>query len=521
MKISNKYRNLFKTALLLSIIVLSIYVLFVATSDYKTRESLGNMKDCSDCTMKPDSGNCVPLYDISYNYSQIDGTNKFKLDICNIITNNVFCQWEPQCRFDNIASQIERMLQANSNINQSIYDVRCCSGSSFYDEITINFNYSSIIDNSYNITDCTNINNYIRQSISGTIDLSYDQLIFNTTNRICNTLNPNGTLFNKRGMLFSKTNTSYNIFTDPKSMPNDIITFISTSNIRNELRAIRDGARAPSIQPSALNGFNDISLNNIIIQLEQMDADLRSRNNTIQRQLKRSDLTLIQRNNYATILNSLRNIYNTALPNALLQERTDISYSLLTNQKISGSQNYASYSPTNQYLLNSEQFFNCMGQLVSDNSGSFTSAQLTDFSINDYFGTSGRPIAQGGLGQATYSALGSMENISYPSNNDLAMELQRLETIPSTGSAPVSVISSYLNAINSFYEKQISNLTGPREHSYDQQLVFDNNSLETKQSTFFTYNKDENNVYDCKPSITGNSKFEYCGPEAYYESPKF
>jgi hypothetical protein len=78
-----------------------------------------------------------------------------------------------------------------------------------------------------------------------------------------------------------------------------------------------------------------------------------------------------------------------------------------------------------------------------------------------------------------------------------------------------------LNAINSFYEKQIQNSSGPREHSYNQQLVFDNNSLETKQSTFFTYNKDVNNVYDCKPSITGNSKFEYCGPEAYYESPRF
>ena len=185
MKISNKYRNLFKMVLLLFIIVSSTYVLFVATSENKMRENLANNKDCSNCTMKPDSGNCVPIYDISYTYSLIpNSVNKYRLDICNIITNNVFCQWEPQCRFDNIASQSERMLQANSNINQSIYDVRCCSGSSFYDETNINFNYSSIIDNSYNITDCTNINNYIRQSISGTIDLSYDQLIFNTTNEL-------------------------------------------------------------------------------------------------------------------------------------------------------------------------------------------------------------------------------------------------------------------------------------------------------------------------------------------------
>jgi hypothetical protein len=521
MKINNNIRNIIKLALVIFIIVTCIYVLFVATNDYKILENLANMRDCSDCTMKPSSGKCVPIYDISYSYSQIGDTNKFRLDICNIITPNMFCQWEPQCTFDNIASQSNRMLQANSNINQSIYDVTCCSGSSFYNESTINFNYSAIIDNSNNITDCLNINNYIRQSISGSIDLSYDQLILNTTNRICNTLNPNAPLFNKRGMLFSKAESRFNIFTDMKTMPNDIITFISTSNIRNEIRAIANGSRVPLIQADALNGFNDISLNNIITQLEQMDANLKSQNNNVQRQLTRSDLTLIQRNSFAGILNTLQNVYAIALPNSLLQQRTDFSYSLLTNQKISGSQNYAPYSPTGQYLLNSEQFFNCMGQVRADNSGSFTSAQLLDFSINDYFGTSGRPISQGGLGEASYSALGSMENVSYPSNNDLAMELRRLETIPSTGSAPVSVISSYLNAINSFYEKQIANSTGPREHSYNQQLVFDNNSLETKQSTFFTYNKDANNVYDCKPSITGNSKFEYCGPEAYYESPKF
>jgi hypothetical protein len=100
-------------------------------------------------------------------------------------------------------------------------------------------------------------------------------------------------------------------------------------------------------------------------------------------------------------------------------------------------------------------------------------------------------------------------------------KLKRLETIPSSGNAPVSVINTYLNAINGFYEKQIANSTGPREHSYNQQLVFDNNSLETKQSTFFTYNKDVNNVYDCSPSITGNAKFDYCGPQAYYETPTF
>ena len=518
MKISNKYRNLIKIALITFIVVSSLYVLYISNNGYIIAENFANTRDCSDCTMKPDSGNCVPLYDISYTYSQIGTSNKWNLDICNIITNNVFCQWESQCLFDNIASQNERGLLANSSINQSIYDVTCCSGSSFYNNNNINFNYSVIKTNTSNIADCSNIKNIIRQSISGTIDLSYDPLIFNTTNRICNTLEPTGSLFNKRGMLFSKSESKSNIFSDPKTMPNDIINYISTSNIRNEIRAIIDGLRGPNIQPSSLNGFNEVDLNNNITQLTQLNDALvlKARTENLQRQLKRSDLTSAQNSSFASILNSLQTVYRVALPNALLQERTDYSYRLVNNNN-----SPLNLANPNQYLLNSDQFFNCMGIIKQDISSSFTSAQIADFSINDYFGTAGRPVTQGGLGEASYSALGSIPTNSYPSNNDLEMELKRLETVPASGNAPVSVISTYLNTINSFYEKQIQNASGPREHSYNQQLVFDNNSLETKQSTFFTYNKDVNNVYNCSPSITGNSKFEYCGPEAYYESPTF
>ena len=518
MKISNKYRNLIKIALITFIVVSSLYVLYISNNGYIIAENFANTRDCSDCTMKPDSGNCVPLYDISYTYSQIGTSNKWNLDICNIITNNVFCQWESQCLFDNIASQNERSLLANSSINQSIYDVTCCSGSSFYNNNNINFNYSVIKTNTSNIADCSNIKNIIRQSISGTIDLSYDPLIFNTTNRICNTLEPTGSLFNKRGMLFSKSESKSNIFSDPKTMPNDIINYISTSNIRNEIRAIIDGLRGPNIQPSSLNGFNEVDLNNNITQLTQLNDALvlKARTENLQRQLKRSDLTSAQNSSFASILNSLQTVYRVALPNALLQERKDYTYRLVNNNN-----SPLNLANPNQYLLNSDQFFNCMGIIKQDISSSFTSAQIADFSINDYFGTAGRPVTQGGLGEASYSALGSIPTNSYPSNNDLEMELKRLETVPASGNAPVSVISTYLNTINSFYEKQIQNASGPREHSYNQQLVFDNNSLETKQSTFFTYNKDVNNVYNCSPSITGNSKFEYCGPEAYYESPTF
>jgi hypothetical protein len=109
----------------------------------------------------------------------------------------------------------------------------------------------------------------------------------------------------------------------------------------------------------------------------------------------------------------------------------------------------------------------------------------------------------------------------YPSNKDLEMELRRLETLPASGNAPVNVISSYLNAINSFYEKQIQNLTGLKTNTFTQDSIEDIYSIQTKKPTFFTYDNTYNNQYQCQDSITGNSAFKYCGPAAYYEIPKF
>ena len=511
MKLYN-YRNLLKIASIIFILLSSIYVLYIFNYEYKTLESLANanMLDCSKCEMRPASGNCVPIYDISYTYTKIGTSNKYKLDICNIITNNVFCEWEPRCQFE------------NSGPAQRLAGITCCSGSPFYDNNTINFNYGSIQDNITNITDCSNIKGLIRSSLAGTVDLSYDDMVFYKTNEICNTLEESASLLNTRGMLFSKAETTYNIFNDPMSMPRDIITFISFSNIRNEIRAIISGApRTPQILPNALNGFNDASLNNIEIELRQMDANLRLKaiNENIQRQLVRSDLTSNQINRFTAIITTLESVYSVVLPNTILQERKNISYNPVKNSK--SGQNYDSYMAGSQYLLNSNQFYNCMGDITNDNSGSFSSGNLLDLSNNDYFGTAGRPISLGGLGEASYNALGSMTYNMYPNNTDLEMELKRLETIPSTGNAPVSIINTYLNAINSFYEKQLNNLTGPREHTFNQELVFDNNTLGTKEPTFFTYNKDQNNVYTCQQSITGDSNFEYCGPEAYYDSPHF
>jgi hypothetical protein len=145
-----------------------------------------------------------------------------------------------------------------------------------------------------------------------------------------------------------------------------------------------------------------------------------------------------------------------------------------------------------------------------------------DLSNNNYFGTSGRSIIQGGLGDASYNAYGTLTQADlYPSNKDLEMELRRLETLPASGNAPVNVITTYLSAINSFYDKQIQNLTGLKTNTFTKDSIEDIYSIKTKQPTFFTYDNTYNNEYQCQDSITGNSAFKDCGPAAYYEIPKF
>ena len=227
-----------------------------------------------------------------------------------------------------------------------------------------------------------------------------------------------------------------------------------------------------------------------------------SRQITLTRRAIYDDLTTLEKARYDEAKNDLKRIYDTYKIPAT--NFLNIKYNLT-------EEDGRPFLSTN-YLLNSDQFFNCFGEVKQDSSGVFSASNLRDFSINDYFGT--------GV-DSSYSAFGAIDTSAYPSNNDLQMELARLQRIPSSGNAPVSIINTYLNAINSFYQKQIQNLTGPRDHVFNQELVFDNNTLETVTPTFFTYEDTPNNAYQCQQSVTGNSIFKDCGPAAYVEFTSF
>jgi len=188
----------------------------------------------------------------------------------------------------------------------------------------------------------------------------------------------------------------------------------------------------------------------------------------------------------------------------------DYQYKLL-------DKNETSIGVGTDYILNGDQFFNCFGNKknVREASGHvFSESDLAKFSDpnNNYFGVDTK---------AEYTTAQDNTQRMYPGRQDLEMELKNLEQIPPGGNAPVSVINQYLTAINGFYERQMANMLGPRTHNMNQILDFDNNTLDTKEKTFFVYETDPNNTYECQPGITGVADFSYCGPTAYYQDLKF
>ena len=319
---------------------------------------------------------------------------------------------------------------------------------------------------------------------------------------ICNTMDPISTISTMKGTLFKKSDTSSNVLDAPNILPKDILDIIATTNIRSSLT----------------ENNKNILETNIIAPLEIMNTYLfdTSRQKNLQRQINISDLTSSQQIQLASIKSRLKGLYTSS--NIQLLTKTDTTYTLVNKNNYQPVLNKKGV----QYLLNPDQFFDCSGTIKTGNTGEFLPSEILDLSNNDYFGTSGIPVRRGGLGDASYNPYGTLTQADlYPSNKDLEMELRRLETLPASGNVPANVISTYLNAINSFYEKQIQNLTNTRSSTFSQTPINDIYSIRTMIPTFFTYDHSTNNDYQCEDSITGNSSFKYCGPSAYYEIPKF
>ena len=400
-----------------------------------------------------------------------------------------------------------------TNYFKNIYSVenlvsgdKCCSGETFY---TNNIStYNTLSNNINNKATCEKIERDIIANMPTNesqkarfFSILYSNNDYAKATSICNTMDPTSTVSNMKGTLFKKSDSSSNVLDDPNILPKDILDIIATSNFKSSLT----------------ENNKNILETRVIAPLEIMNTYLfdNSRQKNLQRPINISDLTSSQKIELKNIIKILKDLYTSS--NSKLLTKTTTTYTLVSKND---------YQPVLKdgvkYLLNPDQFFDCSGIIKTGNSGTLSASDIIDLSNNDYFGTSGIPVRRGGLGDASYNPYGTLTQADlYPSNKDLEMELRRLETLPASGNVPVNIISTYLNAINSFYEKQIQNLTNTRSSTFSQTPINDIYSIRTMKPTFFTYDHTTNNDYQCEDSITGNSAFKYCGPSAYYEIPKF
>lgn len=120
MKNNNSLKNVFKIFLLGLIVISSIYALYFYNpnnpnnSNNNTLETFGN---CSNCKLA--ANKCKPIYDINYNWD----SQKNMVNINNIETDYVLCEWEPNCSYANtganILAQEDRLRLSNAELQRA------------------------------------------------------------------------------------------------------------------------------------------------------------------------------------------------------------------------------------------------------------------------------------------------------------------------------------------------------------------------------------------------------------------
>jgi hypothetical protein len=485
MKLNMKFlKNILKIGIILFIVIYCIYVLYFSSN--VIYENFANVSDCSNCNMKPSIGNCEIIYDLSYITNAPDGSKP--IDVSYIDSGLRFCKWEQNCDMisdykSNIISAEERILLDNDEIKQKGGEnfVQCCSGSTFFNTNNINFNEITQVGS--NKTRCGEIETYLAD-----IDPEYSYDLISRLGSICKNVDNSNT-----GMLFDTSTVSVmNILEDPDLTVEEIIALQNTMEVR-------------MIKVSPVSGGNPETRSHPRIQ--ELNTELKS--------LDRDSVTFDTRK-----LSIQKDLAQLFISTFLDKPITDATYEYKLVDKNHAPIMKLQGVANNPYILNENQFLNCGGEIRSiDVTKKYGEGEMSeeeraifDSSDNiDYFGT--HP-------DADYTTMQDGSQRFYPNKQDLEMELLRLEKLTPGGNAPVGVINSYLSAINSFYEKQIKNLIGPKTHSFNQEMDFNEATQETTKPTFFVYEHEPNNEYECQESITGNPKFQDCGPNASYSEFK-
>ena len=476
-----KLNNIFKFIIIGLIVLIFLFVifslfssssLFSLFSSYSFIEGLtgSNIIDCSQCEVKPSLGNCIQIKDICYNeYPTTNNINNINFEI--IDTSYVFCPWNPKCdnSLNNILDQLQRLGISNDKIESGIKDnIQCCGGSNFYNDYTYNINMLQKSQHIQSMCSDINSNDFLRDAMISKLGIEYYKF-----KNLCNQNDLSGLYF-KRDL--SSTD---NILKNPNLSIQEIIDYqnileLSYGQMSNSLTAQNNNIEISRVKKQIRN-LND--------ELKNLNLNsLRDKNRKIEIQNTLADKYFISTISHKTYEYKLLNNLGTPLGNS--------------------------------YILQENEFFNCFGsknQVKTFQDISFSTSDITKFNEQNFFDVDS---------DASYTTM--QDNIirPYPSAQDFEMELKNLPPIQKSDNVSTSIISSYLNSINSFYQKQLNSLIGPKSHSVPQSLQFDNNSLSTKSNTFFVYDGSINTNFDCEPSVTGDDMFKYCGPASYYNEFK-
>ena len=484
------YKNIIKCFLIFILIIVLFYLLYKCNKknilEFFSNNTIFNNIDCSVCEVKPTDGDCVTLYDIDYNTNLntnlntrgvLDKYGKINLNLSLIDTSYIFCPWKPKCDLSN--NFVSRYTK-NGNIT-SVNNITCCSGETWYDTNTLDF--QNIVPVNQFKDKCNNLKTKIDLLMNNNknrFDLDMLKTIYFRIKSKCNEVND---VSNSKGLLFRRelSGNSIHILEDSNLTIEEIIDLQARLNVNYNYPSSNSVTKN-----NELKRITDLSINNLNQQLYRFPH----RKLELQRKLSKyyggfGDIS-INKFNYYLLDENTNNVQNSNVIN-------------------------------NYYLLNENQFINCLGEKKTRDLNQLLSQQQLELNENDLYQNNYFGVAD----DASYNAYNSNDQRLYPNEQDISMSLTLLPDV-NVDSVEAGVINQYLTAINGFYEKQIQNYTGPQTHSVNDKLEFNNDNLELKKTTFLTYNDDVNNsTNNCYNSITGNEDFNWCGEEPYYKESNF
>jgi hypothetical protein len=122
MKNNTDFKKVFKVFVIGFILISSIYVLYFYNNNNNILETLDNFttsNKCSKCKINPSNNKCKPIYNINYNWD----SRKKIINVNNVKTDYIFCEWEPNCDYDamanNFLTQEQRLEASNMHLQNN------------------------------------------------------------------------------------------------------------------------------------------------------------------------------------------------------------------------------------------------------------------------------------------------------------------------------------------------------------------------------------------------------------------